>query len=104
MLKDQRVDDNRQGTLYANSSPSEALFSDVFEGDEVGNTAYVDAAKLQMFVFTVVLVASYLASLWQMFVQADVIIKPMAKLTGPELTQAQTALGKISCQYSQPIR
>jgi hypothetical protein len=43
------INNNKQGTLYANPSISDASFSDMFEGDEVGNAAYIDLAKVQMF-------------------------------------------------------
>ena len=55
---------NSQGVLYANPSIEDAALSDMFEGDEVGNTAYVDVAKVQMFFFTVVAALSYAAQLF----------------------------------------
>jgi hypothetical protein len=54
------IKDNNQGTLYANPSVTDARFSDMFEGDEVGNAAYVDIAKVQMFFFTIVVAISYI--------------------------------------------
>lgn len=56
---------NRKGVLYANSNISDAAFSDMFEGDEIGNTAYVDVAKVQMFFFTIVAGLSYGMDLYQ---------------------------------------
>jgi hypothetical protein len=53
------IDSNRSGTLYSNPSPADARLTDIFQGDEVGNTAYVDVAKLQMFFFTLVIAGSY---------------------------------------------
>ena len=50
---------NAQGVLYANADIKDAAFSDMFEGDEVGNTAYIDMAKVQMFFFTVIAALSY---------------------------------------------
>jgi len=55
---------NAQGTLYANPEIKDAAFSDMFEGDEVGNTAYVDLAKVQMFFFTIVAALSYFVMLF----------------------------------------
>lgn len=57
------LDANRQGTLYANPSPLDARMEDLFQGDEVGNTAHVDLAKLQMFCFTIMTAAVYCAVL-----------------------------------------
>jgi hypothetical protein len=58
------VVDNAQGTLYKNPEIKDAAFSDMFEGDEVGNTAYVDLAKVQMFFFTIVAALSYFVILF----------------------------------------
>ncbi len=56
------VDCNREGTLYGNSTVADARFTDVFEGDEVGNTMHIDVAKLQLFFFTLIGALAYLAS------------------------------------------
>jgi hypothetical protein len=50
---------NSQGVLYSNPSINDAALSDMFEGDEVGNTAYIDVAKVQMFFFTIVAALGY---------------------------------------------
>jgi hypothetical protein len=42
------------GVVYTNESPDDARLTDIFEGDEVGNTYVVDLAKVQMFFFTTV--------------------------------------------------
>jgi hypothetical protein len=38
---------------------SDASFSDMFEGNEIGNTAHVDLGKVQMFFFTVTVAVAY---------------------------------------------
>jgi hypothetical protein len=48
------INANRHGTLYANASLADARLTDLFEGDEVVNTARLDLAKVQMFYFTVI--------------------------------------------------
>jgi len=53
------INQNRQGTLYANPDIKDARITDMFEGDEVGNTAYVDIAKVQMFLFTIITIMAY---------------------------------------------
>lgn len=55
----QTIQENRQGKLYSNASPKDARFTDMFQGDDVGNTAYIDPAKLQMFFFTLIVAVSY---------------------------------------------
>jgi hypothetical protein len=53
------IEANSQGVLYANAEISDAAFTDMFEGDEVSNTAYIDMPKVQMFFFTIVAAVSY---------------------------------------------
>ena len=53
------IEANLQGRLYSNVAPKDARFTDMFEGDEVGNTAYIDPSKLQMFLFTLIVGVSY---------------------------------------------
>jgi len=54
------VDANREGTLYANTSLKDARFTDMFQGDEINNTAQIDLAKVQMFYFTLIVIVSFL--------------------------------------------
>lgn len=53
------IETNRHGNLYGNANPHDASVTDIFQGDEIGNTGYVDLAKLQMFLFTVITLAAY---------------------------------------------
>ena len=48
------------GTLKTNAHAKEAELTDMFLGDEVGDFDKVDASKVQMFLFTVVLVFAYI--------------------------------------------
>ena len=50
---------NSQGQLYSNPHISDASLTDMFQGDEIGNTAYVDVSKLQMFYFTIIALLAY---------------------------------------------
>jgi len=56
----EEVENNRQGTLYANSNIDDARLTDMFQGDELGNTMHIDMAKVQMFFFTVIAALAYL--------------------------------------------
>ena len=86
------VADNRQGLLYKNANIKDAAFSDMFEGDEVGNAAYVDLAKVQMFFFTVVAALSYGVTLFYW-----IITKQPAELTAfPVLSGGLIAILGIS--------
>lgn len=53
------IDANRHGLLYVNDRQSDARFTDMFQGDEIGNTAHIDMAKVQMFYFTIISVAAF---------------------------------------------
>lgn len=64
---------NSQGVLYCNSEIKDAALSDMFEGDEVGDTAFVDVAKVQMFFFTMVAALSYSLDLFKWISGSDFI-------------------------------
>jgi hypothetical protein len=68
------IERNAMGKLYSNPTAQDARFSDVFQGDEIGNTAYVDVSKVQMFVLTVLLVGAYCSDLWHMLGGFDVSV------------------------------
>ena len=53
------INANRQGTLYANPKMADARFTDMFQGDELVNTAHIDLAKVQMFYFTIIAVLAF---------------------------------------------
>jgi len=59
------VDRNRAGVLYGNASITDARWTDMFEGDELKTTRYLDLGKVQMFFFTILLVISYAAMLFK---------------------------------------
>lgn len=83
------IDSQRQGALYANESILDARVSDIFQGDEVGNTAHVDLAKVQMFYFTVIAAVSYFMDITMAVLRGDT-----AEL--PPLSQGFIALLAIS--------
>lgn len=63
------VNTNRQGILYGNSSINDARFTDLFEGDELANTSFIDVGKLQLFFFTVMVAITYGVQLYQLIAQ-----------------------------------
>jgi len=86
------ISTNAQGVLFANASIKDAAFSDMFEGDEVGNTAYVDVAKVQMFFFTVIAALSFGMTLFYW-----IVTKSPAELTSfPPLSGGLVAILGIS--------
>lgn len=72
------VDANRVGVLYGNADVSQARFTDIFEGDEVANTAFIDVAKVQMFFFTVIVAIAYSAELLHMITATDLAANNVA--------------------------
>lgn len=60
------IGQNAEGILFKNPRISDASFADLFEGNELGNAAHVDLAKVQMFFFTVVVAIAYLNALWDL--------------------------------------
>ncbi len=64
------IEDNRQGILYSNPTIANASFADMFQGDELQNTKYLDLAKIQMFLFTIIAATAYGVTLWNTFTEA----------------------------------
>lgn len=88
------IDSNRQGVLYSNPNLSDASFADMFQGDELQNTNYLDLAKIQMFLFTVISAFAYAASLWDMFCKAKGASGGLEMM--PELSDGLVAILGIS--------
>ncbi|GEN06837.1 hypothetical protein MFU01_18740 [Myxococcus fulvus] len=84
------IQSQSQGALYANKDIHDARLADMFQGDEVGNTAQLDLAKVQMFYFTVIAAVSYFVSL------ATLLQKPGSVSSLPALSQGFIALLAIS--------
>lgn len=80
------------GTLSSNKDPSEAKFSEMFMGDEVGNENVIDMAKVQMFFFTILIVFSYAVLLMMLLWTQE----PAAISEFPEITDGAVALLGIS--------
>jgi hypothetical protein len=59
------VDYNSQGLLYVNPSKEDARFTDIFQGDELGNTTHIDLGKVQMFFFTLISALVFLAVVYK---------------------------------------
>ncbi|RJR10034.1 hypothetical protein C4588_04100, partial [Candidatus Parcubacteria bacterium] len=63
--KDSTLD--TKGHIVVNTDISRARWSDMFTGEEVGNAAHLDVARLQMFFFTLVSALAYAVLLGTMF-------------------------------------
>ncbi len=62
-----------QGQVPRNTQPGKASVADLFQGDEVGNFSQLDMSKVQLFLFTLVIVLTYASALGTMFANADPI-------------------------------
>jgi hypothetical protein len=54
------------GTEVTNLNPEQAKFADLFRGEEVGNYKLPDLGKIQLFLFTLIVWATYAALIYQM--------------------------------------
>jgi len=73
------IQQNSKGTLYCNSKPSDARFTDIFQGDEIGDTAYVDISKVQMFLLTVFILAAYCHDLCTNLSTGSLVLPPLSQ-------------------------
>ncbi|QQR43142.1 hypothetical protein JKA73_29440 [Myxococcus xanthus] len=83
------IDAHRQGVLYANANMTDARMADMFQGDEVGNTAHIDLAKVQMFYFTLIAAVGY-------FMDVAMSVARGTTHAMPALSQGMLALLAIS--------
>ena len=80
------------GTLYRNTSLQDARITDMLQGDEIANTAYLDMAKVQMLLFTIVGALVYCGVLYKSLASQDA-----SQLAGmPALSQGMVTLLGIS--------
>jgi len=60
-----------RGAVVENTTPDQARFSDLLTGEEPGNAARADLARIQMFFFTLIVLATYAFALWKMLGALD---------------------------------
>jgi len=88
----EEVKKNSVGTLYGNATVADAEFTDLFEGEELGNTTSVDVSRVQMFFFTIIAGLSYAVLVWKQMRGV-----PAAQLNAlPDVTSGLLALLGIS--------
>jgi hypothetical protein len=85
------TDFETKGLIVVNTKPENASWSDMFGGEETGNAAHLDLAKVQMFFFTIILVLTYAVALGKMFYEMPDVIKDL-----PNLSSGMTTLLGIS--------
>ncbi|MGO8672059.1 MAG: hypothetical protein ACLQVD_11915 [Capsulimonadaceae bacterium] len=62
----------KASNMHRNPDPTAASFTDLFQGDDVGNAGSIDLSKVQMFYFTLILVVGYAFAIGKMFVHGAV--------------------------------
>lgn len=93
-LKEQGYRDLYEGgstILVANTDAARARWADLLKGDELGNAAVLDLGKVQMLIFTFVLILAYGGALVAQFGVAD---GPVTSL--PEIQEGMNVLLGIS--------
>lgn len=65
--RDGEPDPQIQGTVLVRTTPGQARFSDLFEGEFVGNATYLDVSRVQNLLFTLFLVLAYAGILLALF-------------------------------------
>ncbi|SPF31436.1 conserved membrane hypothetical protein [Syntrophobacter sp. SbD1] len=75
-----------RGLIVVNTKPEHASWSDMFSGEETGNAAFLDLAKVQMFFFTIILVLSYAVALGKMFYKMPNAITDLPALSAGMVT------------------
>ena len=68
-----QVDEKSKGVVVRNKEFDAARWGDLLMGDEFGNAARIDVGKLQMLMFTFVLVLGYGAAIGALFRGGDVV-------------------------------
>lgn len=78
------------GELHTHMSIAEARWSDMVRGDTVANFQFTDLGKIQMFLFTVILVFSYAALIWSIMTmpQAAQVLQLVPSIRLPEFSQS----------------
>jgi hypothetical protein len=85
-----------QGQVVNKNCPKDSTFSDIFRGEETGNADHVDLAKVQMFLFTVVLLGGYAVAVGQLFVTSTTALVPGLVPSLPPVSQGFIALLALS--------
>lgn len=80
------------GILDINEKFEDAKFSNMFTGDELANSGFIDMAKVQMFFFTLIIAFSYMVLLVNLIMTAE----PAGLNSFPALSDGLVALLGIS--------
>ena len=94
LLANQGIDPNiitTEGQIVSWKWPKDATWSDLFQGEKIGNAAHLDLGKIQMFYFTLILALAYVAMLGTLFSSNQEPIKDL-----PSLSEGMVTLLGIS--------
>jgi len=86
--------DEAQGLLHKNADPAEASWVDLVRGEEIGNYKLVDMSKVQMLLFTVVVIVAYATAISNMLGEIGGLVRP--SLAFPPFNDTLNALLGIS--------
>jgi len=71
-----------QGVVVMNNDPKDASWGDLLGGEDVGNYQTLDLGKVQMFLFTLIIVLVYAFALAESFAQARGPIRSLPEVSG----------------------
>lgn len=95
----QAAQSQAEGLLHKNSDPSQANVLDLFRGSEVGNYRLIDMGKVQMFFFTIVIVAAYAVAVLTLLHDSVAIANPLGVDFPPFSNSLNTLLGISHAAY-----
>lgn len=86
------------GELDTRPSSADARWSDMLRGDTVANYQYTDLGKIQMLLFTVILVFTYAALIWSLMSmpQGAQVLQVIPSISLPAFSQSLVTLMAIS--------
>lgn len=84
-----------EGILYVNEKPSQANWLDLFRGSEIGNYQLVDIGKVQMFLFTIVLILAYAVAVIGLLNASALLAHPLG-VDLPPFSESQNVLLGVS--------
>ena len=94
--KEAFVEEKTVGQLVRNTSPKEARLFEILSGEEISNYQVLDLARVQVMMFTLILVVSYGAALGGMFADAMTTIKDTPISAFPAIGMGANALLALS--------
>lgn len=94
----EKVDQDRAGVLHQHEKMEDAAWTDMLSGDKITDFQYLDITKVQMFLFTIILVFSYAVLLWGLMSEngAEYLLYILPTVSLPAFSTSMVALLGLS--------